>query len=195
MINFIYGSPQKEIELPNQPDAMLIKEFESICNLINDQSKGELERFLSVFGILGIEDGIIDQMSKDQFIENAKTLKKAKYNDELPPKVIELGGRTYVANIVDIDGTQDLVISARDVVTIERTARQNTGMFPSMVTAILYKDSQLTKNEHYSDAHIKHKAQLFRKELPASYAIPLLVRQARETVKDLANVEMAGDND
>ena len=43
--------------------------------------------------------------------------------------------------------------------------------------AVLFKRTDLTKNEHYTEAHIKHKAKIIR-ELPAEVAVPYLVAVA-----------------
>jgi hypothetical protein len=187
MVNFKFNNPEEVKELPNQPTKLLLKEFEDLFNIINDKSKGGSERMILAFNKLGVTDEQIDLMTKEQFIENSIELKKSQYEDQLPPAEIEVNGRKYIANITD-----DLTISARDVVAIERLAKHSAGRFPSSVMAVIYKDADLTKTEHYTDAHIKHKANLFRDAFPASYAIPLLVRVARETVKDLTSVEMAG---
>jgi hypothetical protein len=186
MINYKFNTPEEVKDFPNQPNELLLKEFEDLFNVINDRSLGGSERMLLAFKKLGVSDEDIDLMTKDQFIENSIQLKKSEYNDELPPSEIEVNGRKYVANI-----TEDLTISARDVVAIERLAKHSAGRFPSSVMAVIYKDSELTKTEHYADAHIKHKANLFRDAFPAKYAIPLLVRVARETVKDLTAIEVA----
>lgn len=186
MINFKFNTPEEIKDFPNQPNELILKEFEDLFNIINNKTLGGSERMLLAFLKLGVTEEEIDLMSKEQFIENSIQLKKAEYNDELPPAEIEVKGRKYVANIAE-----DLIISARDVVAIERIAKQSSGRFPSSVMAVIYKDVELTKNEHFTDAHIKHKANLFREEFPAKYAIPLLVRVARETVKDLTSVEMA----
>jgi hypothetical protein len=186
MIEFKFNTPEETKPFPNQPNELLLKDFEELFNVINDKSMGGSERMLLAFKKLGVTEDDIDLMTKDQFINNSIQLKKSEYNDELPPAEIEVKGRKYVANI-----GEDLVISARDVVAIERLAKHSAGRFPSSVMAVIYKDSELTKTEHYADAHIKHKSSLFRDEFPAKYAIPLLVRVARETVKDLTTVEMA----
>ena len=189
MLKFKIGKPEQEKEFPIQPDKMMLKDFEEIYNIINDRNRGGSERMLLAFNKLGVSDEDIDAMSKQQFIDNSIVLKRQQYDDTLPPKEIEVNGRKYVANI-----DEDLILSARDVVAIERIAKHSAGRFPSCIMAVIYKDENLTKSEHYTDAHIKHKANLF-KEFPASYAIPLMVRIARETIKDLQDVEMAGTND
>ena len=187
MVNYKFNTPEEIKPFPNQPTELLLKEFEDLWNVINDKSLGGSERMLVAFNKLGISEEEIDLMTKEQFIENSIELKKSEYNDELPPAEIEVKGRKYIANI-----DEDLIISARDVIAIERLAKHSAGRFPSSVMAVIYKDAELTKNEHFTDAHIKHKASLFRDEFPAKYAIPLLVRVARETVKDLTSVELAG---
>lgn len=184
MIKFVYGLPEVEFTPPHQPTEMLIKDFEALTAITNDTSRGELDRFLSAFDCLGVPADIVDQMSKDQFITNAKLLRAAKYDDALPPNEVEVGGRKYVANITD-----ELNLSARDVVAIEKVAKAHGKQFPSMVMAIVYKDVELSNTEHYTEAHIKHKASLFRGAFSCQYAIPLLVRISKETVKDLAEIQ------
>lgn len=183
MINFIYGNPEVEFPLPNQPMEMLIKDFEKLNIILNDPEKKDLKKMLEAFEFLGVSDDIVNAMTRDQFIHNARVLKGAKYDNTLPPKEIQVKGRTYIADITD-----ELNLSAKDIVALEEAADKFPKFYPSMVMAVIYKDSELTNNEHFVLEHIKHKSALFRNELPCRYAIPLLLRIARDNVRDLNQI-------
>jgi hypothetical protein len=55
------------------------------------------------------------------------------------------------------------------------------------VLAVLFKRTDLTKNEHYTDAHIKLKSKIIR-ELPAEVAVPYLVAVAETINKQVQSL-------
>lgn len=51
--------------------------------------------------------------------------------------------------------------------------------------AVIFKDVDLTKNEHYEEAHIKHKAKLFRDNITFDIAIPYIAYFSKEIIESL----------
>jgi hypothetical protein len=45
--------------------------------------------------------------------------------------------------------------------------------------ALIYKDVELTDTEHYTDAHIEHKAKLFGEAVNADVAAPVIFQLSR----------------
>jgi hypothetical protein len=56
----------------------------------------------------------------------------------------------------------------------------------SQIVAIMFKREDLSNTEHYAEAHLKHKAKLF-KELKANIAIPYLTFIAQKINQQTKN--------
>ena len=81
---------------------------------------------------------------------------------------------------------------------IEKTWKLNPAHFAAETLPILFKRNDLTKKEHYAPAHIKQKANLFKKQ-KAEIAIPYvleIVKLLTETAQQVNDdsQELAGDN-
>lgn len=178
MIQFNYGS-EEVYELPNEPKEMSLGQFEKIFNITNNDNLGLIEKYMKVFEMLGLPDEVLDSMNQQEFVEAVK-----KFNDYMihptTESKIEINGHTYVSF-----AGEEFEFMAKDLMKIEKAAISGDGHFPSMLMAILFKDESLTNTEHYTDAHIKHKAKLFREHLTADMCLPYLARVARRTVTTL----------
>jgi hypothetical protein len=69
---------------------------------------------------------------------------------------------------------------------IEKVALHKQKGYVSEMLAIMFKRDDLTAAEHYTDAHIKHKAKLIRK-LTANVAIPYLMFIAEKISQQVKN--------
>jgi hypothetical protein len=76
----------------------------------------------------------------------------------------ELEGYKYVG---------EFKLSVRDTKLIEKCVILKAPGYIAEITAIMFKREDLSNTEHYAEAHLKHKAKLF-KELKANIAIPYL---------------------
>jgi hypothetical protein len=167
-------------ELRNEPSEIKLHEFEKMYKVINNESVGKIEQYFEVFKILGMPDEIADHVDGDTFLEIIKNFNAIMVTDEQPAAEVEIGGRIYRAYEGD-----DFKFSGRDLVEIEKLATKGHDNFPSQLLAIIFKDIDLTSNEHRNPAHIKHKAKLFASELTAEVAIPYITRIAKRTLKSL----------
>ena len=57
------------------------------------------------------------------------------------------------------------------------------------MNAIIYKRVDLTSVEHYTDSHIKYKADLFRKNITADISIPYLTLMTNKIIKNIEDVK------
>lgn len=112
-------------------------------------------------------------MSNDEFTDAVKLWNDtAKFEGELVGS-IEVNNRTYVAH----DG--EYSIKVRDLKHLERRVNESPTDYMAYWMAVIFKDDQLTKTEHYDNAHLKHKEKMF-KEQPASVALPYVTHIAKE---------------
>lgn len=171
----------KGFELPNKAGEMSIEMFEKLSEIIEGVvfvkgMKGKFsyesvtDKYLDVLELIGLPAASIDEMTQDEFTKAVREFNepsKIKYKME---KTIEVAGKTYVA----FTGKK-YVLNVIDGEKIEKFARKNPKKYVAEMMAVIFKDESLTKTEHRADAHIKHKASIFRKQLKASVALPYLV--------------------
>ena len=117
----------------------------------------------------------------DVEIEEFKEIVRA-FNDVIgKPELVntlEIDGYTYVAF------EDKFKLSVKDTKHIEKTMHSKHKGYISELLAVLFKRTDLTKVEHYSDAHIKLKAKLIR-ELKAELAVPYLVEIGQKLSKHI----------
>lgn len=168
-------------EVANFPREMTIGDFEKTTNLtmmtvskMGDETtktdfESDIEKWLYVFEKLGVPTEILDNLTKDELVEAVKNFNT---KDEQTYEVIdeiEVKGKIYKASI-----KEGVEIGARQFGLIEKLVKKYPKQIPSMVVAVVFEDQELTKNEHLSEAHAKHKAEIFRKEVSAGVAVPYI---------------------
>lgn len=174
-------------QLPNRASEMSIKLYEKLSEVLESKVKDNAEnktgfkyesvidKYLDVLELLGLPESEINELTQEEF-------KKAVIDFNKPTKVnykmvnkIELNGRVYKA----FEGKK-FMLNVKDGALIEKYARQNPTRYVAEMLAVIFKDESLTNNEHRENAHIKHKANIFRNELTAEIAIPYLMEIAKK---------------
>lgn len=171
-------------ELRNEPEEIKLSEFEKIYNILNTPDIGKLEQYSEVFKLMGLPEEVIDDLELHEFMDILRSFNGMSVGDMLPSKSFEIEGYEYVAYEGD-----EFKFKTKDVIEIERLAKIGVKNFPSMVMAILFKRSDLSKTEHYAKAHIEHKAKLFKEHLTADFVIPYIALVAKRTLKQLTPSE------
>jgi hypothetical protein len=177
----------KGFKLPNKASEMNIKLYEKLSEVLESKVKdnGEnkdvfkyesvIDKYLDVLELLGLPESAINELSQEEF-------KKAVIDFNKPTKVnykminkIEVNGRVYKA----FEGKK-FILNVKDGALIEKYARQNPTRYVAEMLAVIFKDESLTDREHRENAHIKHKANIFRNELKAEIAVPFLMEVAKK---------------
>jgi hypothetical protein len=78
---------------------------------------------------------------------------------------IEVDGYTYEAQ---------LKLSVKETKLIEKIVNSKPNHYISDIMAIMFKRTDLSNTEHFTDAHLKHKAKLFRTQ-KAELCVPYIV--------------------
>lgn len=155
---------------------MTVGEFERVSEILNDEKLLQIEKYIDALECLGVPQYIIDELSDEELFEIVKAFNTS--NIELPselPKEFTHKGYRYVAY------EDEFKLRAIDMAKIEKILQSRKEIF-SAVLAILFKRVDLTRNEHYADAHIKLKKDI-TKTLNAKEFYPYVV----EILKRLAN--------
>ena len=151
------------IEIPNKLEELTVEQFDKLNNIEANQELDSVEKWLAKFDYLGVPEEVFDDYDKEMF---TNVINEWNVTPEISDKVrsIEIDGYTYE--------TKD-IIGAKDLALIEKAYKRNLNNFGADTLAILFKRSDLTRTEHYAQAHIKHKSNMFKKQ-KASLAVPYI---------------------
>lgn len=152
-------------DIPNQLDEITIEQFETITDINNDPNLDPIDKHLKVFAYLGIPESEFWDYDVAEFINVVKAFNTLEQKEHATVEELELDGYTYKAQ---------MKLTVRDTKMIEKVALHKEKGYISEMLAIMFKRDDLTPAEHYTEAHIKHKAKLIRK-LTANIAVPYLI--------------------
>jgi hypothetical protein len=164
-------------EVPNQLNELTVQQFEDITTIHANQELDSIEKHIDVFTLLGVPEADWDDVSIEEFKECVKQFNNLSGKPELQPS-FEHMNYTYTA----FEDTFKL--SVRDTKHIDKVMHSRHKGYISEMLAILFKRTDLTKVEHYADAHIKLKAKIIR-ELKAEIAVPYLVEVGQKLAKQM----------
>jgi hypothetical protein len=156
-----------EREIPNKMDELTIEQFEKVTEITNNKELDNIERYIKIFEYFGVKESEWDDndVELSDFIEIVKEFNSNNYEKKEPIESIELDGYTYEAK---------MKLSVKDTKMIEKLINRKSHNWISDLLALMFKRTDLSQVEHYTEAHLKHKAKLF-KQLKAEIAVPYLV--------------------
>ena len=167
-------------EIPNELNELTIQQFEDITEIHSNEKLDHVEKHLEVFKYMGVPEEIEDADFED-FKEYIRLFNTAKAPEGILLKRFEADGYTYQAY------DQEWKLSAKETKLIEKILNNKHKGYISEMLAVLFKRTDLTKNEHFTDAHVKFKAKIIR-ELPAEVAVPYLVAVAETINKQVQSL-------
>jgi len=165
------------IEVPNQLNELTVQQFETITTIHANSELDAIDKHLQVFEFLGVPTIEWDNVEIEEFKEIVRNFNDIQSKPELV-NTLELDGYTYTAF------EDKFKLSVKDTKHIEKIMHSKHKGYISELLAVLFKRTDLTKVEHYSDAHIKLKAKLIR-ELKAELAVPYLVEIGQKLSKHI----------
>ena len=165
------------VEIPNRVDELTVEQFDKL-NSINLNKSDSLDKWIEKFVYLGVPEEAFDSMTLDEFKS-----KVSEFNDipEAPQERVftfDVDGFTYETNES---------ISLKDLSLIEKVWKVDRSEFSAECLAVLFKRADLTRNEHYTASHIKHKKALF-KSLKCQIAIPHIIAVSELLVKSAERI-------
>jgi len=167
-------------EIPNELNELTIQQFEDITDIHSNEKLDHVEKHLEVFKYMGAPEEIEDVDFED-FKEYIRLFNTAKAPEGILLKRFEADGYTYQAY------DEEWKLSAKETKLIEKILNNKHKGYISEVLAVLFKRTDLGKNEHYTDAHIKHKAKIIR-QMTADVAVPYLVAVAETINKQVQSL-------
>lgn len=167
-------------DIPNELSELTIQQFEDITEIHANTKLDHVEKHLEVFKYMGVSEDIED-VDFEEFKNYIQAFNTAKAPEGILLKRFENDGYTYQAY------DEDWKLSARDTKLIEKILNNKHKGYISEMLAVLFKRTDLTKTEHYTDAHIKFKSKIIR-EMPAEVAVPYLVAVAETINKQVESL-------
>lgn len=157
----------KEFDVKNEINEFTIEEFENVSKILNDEEVEKFERWVNLLIYLGVPEDVVYDFEFSEFAEYIRIFSdtKVKPSKDFCKKIELADGYTYTSH------EDELKLSVRDMKLIEKQVAKDNHKYISYMMAVLFKRNDLTKAEHYTDAHLKQKEKLFSK-LPAELAIP-----------------------
>jgi len=156
-----------EREIPNKMDELTIEQFEKVTEITNNQELDNIERYIKIFEYFGVKESEWDDNDVDlsEFIDKVKEFNSNNFEAKDAVESFELEGYTYAAQ---------MKISVKDTKMIEKIVGRKSSNWISDLMALMFKRTDLSSTEHYTEAHLKHKSKLFN-QLKAEIAVPYLV--------------------
>ena len=156
-----------EREIPNKMDELTIEQFEKVTEITNNKELDNIDRYIKIFEYFGVKESEWDDndVELSEFIEKVKEFNSSNYEKKDAVESFELEGYTYEGQ---------LKLSVKDTKIIEKIINRKSHNWSSDLLALMFKRSDLSATEHYTEAHLKYKSKLF-KQLKAEIAIPYLV--------------------
>lgn len=152
-------------EIPNKMSELTIEQFEKISQILNNQDFDNIEKYVEMFKYLGIKEEMWDDYPFSEFIKLVQDFNLDSYTPNEAQTTIELDGYTYESQ---------LKLSVKETKLIEKIVNNKPNHYISDIMAIMFKRTDLSNTEHFTDAHLKHKAKLFRTQ-KAELCVPYIV--------------------
>ena len=161
-----------------------IGEFETITTILNNSELDKIDKYTQIFTVLGVPQNVIDEMETSHFFNLVKEFANIEDNIDYlvaeKVKEVTVNGRVYQAYEGD-----EFKMNVKQMKMIEKYIKLNPKTYISDLMAIIFKDVQLTNNEHYVDAHIKHKSNLFKDAITVDVALPYVGFFSKELLTNL----------
>ena len=178
----IFEHEGTEYKFRNNESEVTLLELAKVSDIMST-TDAYFERWILVIDILG-DKGLSDVIDDDGIISIVENANFTNVKNEVP-EVVNVNGREYKANLKE----GKLKLSGKDLAMMERAAKKG-GAWAVYGFAICYKDTDLSNTEHYTEAHIKHKADLFGKHLTAKEGAPVffqLQKKLSEHIEKLSH--------
>lgn len=163
----VFNIKGQDYELRNEGSEITLGELSKISNIMENKDKDNIEKWLEALTILGSKE-LVEVLSASNFAKAVESVQLKGVDNAIVDELV-IGGRVYRLDLVD--GKIDL--HSKDLAKIESIVKKG-GSWGAKAFAVVYKDIDLTKNEHWNDEHIKHKTKIFSNEVTADIASPVI---------------------
>jgi hypothetical protein len=144
----------KGFDIKTSVNEMTVEQFEKTTVILNNEKITTIERYFNLLSYLGIPDGVLDEITDDEFFNIIKQFNKDQLgNKELIPS-FEHNGVKYVA----YEG-EEFKLKAKDLILIEKNINSSSSYFASTI-AILFKPEGTDLNLVYAPRAIEQRTKI-----------------------------------
>ena len=172
----------KEYQLKNSLHEFTIEEYEKVTEILSNEELVNIEKYIDILLCLGLPENVLDEMTDDEFFNIINSFTFSIKSGMAPS--IEIEGYEYVAYTEDT-----FKLKVKDLSLIEKAIVDTPNNYLSRAMAVIFKRADLTRVEHYSEAHLKEKTKLFKK-VSAAIAFPYLIHLT-EKLNSKLNAEVS----
>lgn len=170
-------------EIPNVINEMTIAQFEKVSSFSNNQELDAFEKWVNIFVFLGADEDEVNEMDFTDFKNKVKEFNTVDYKAKTEfTKQIELENYTYQSF------EDEFKLSVRDLKHIEKLIKKEPNSYISKMMAVIFKRTDLSKTEHYADAHINYKSKLF-KTINAEICLPFVSYVAQKMTETATQIK------
>ena len=168
-------------EMPSLVTELTIEQFEQVTEIGNDSTLDPIDKHLKIFEYLGIPEKDFNDMPVEDFVKIVQAFNDHPKLDYPVIDTLEHEGYTYKA---------ELKLTVRDTKLIEKYSLAKDKGYISKIMAVFFKREDLSSIEHYTEAHLKHKAKWLCQQ-KAPLCIPYITFIS-EKIKQQAPQELEG---
>lgn len=168
-----------DYEIRNKIDELLICEYEYISKIYNSQEIDNIDKWVKIFIYLGVPADVIDDLDLQEFIQ---LIGKFQLNIEMEQK--EIVKEIVINDVVYSAYDEIFKLSVKDMALIENYIKERPENYIGEAMSVIYKNRNFDRTIHYDKAHIKNKAEIFRKNVTADKVIPIINIISKKLIKD-----------
>jgi hypothetical protein len=171
-------------EVKTKMTEFTLKEFENISTILNDKNIDSVDKYLNILERLNTPEEILDELDSEEFLKIVETFTSDKVENTELTRTIQVDGYTYEA----YPEGKEFKLKARDFGLIENAIKKNPNKYVLDVIAIIFKRTDLSRTEHYTNGHIKQKKKLFANQTADLYYpyIGFIHDKISKKIKDVA---------
>lgn len=176
-----------EYQIKNNVNEFTILEFETICTILNDEKKTKIIKWSDIFEFLGLPIDVIDEFDSFAFIQLINEFNLLGVDKEPMLQEIVIDGYTYKSF------DEEFKLTVKEMGLIESFVEKNKDKYLGELMAIVFKRTDLGRNEHFDKTHIKYKADLFRKHITADKTLPFITFLSKKLIDNVELIKEEGN--
>lgn len=152
------------IEIKKQPiknliSEMTVEEFQKCTNIMSDDDKEYVERYMEIMSVLGASDDLITSLDIDTLCDFVKVFAKDMPEENTIPHKIEVEGVVY-----KIYEGAEYKMPIKDVWQIEKSIKREGRFNFGKALAIICKEEGLSHDQYYTDITLLNKEEIFSRQ-------------------------------
>jgi hypothetical protein len=163
MIRLNYKSDTYFIK--NSLDELSINQFEFITTILNKMGDTEVSKWKTILNFLDLPFEVLDDMDEDDILKVVTNFKLEDLKINKYIKEIKLDKRKFLAS---------KVITVKQISMVEDYLDKDSTRYIGELLAIIFREKDKSKEEHFNIATIEANAELFRYNVKMNVALPYI---------------------